>query len=127
MSLRTQSPITKENVGTVMKKYVTDFRNVSKKQHHYEQQHIGGNGYVNHYYDKDNKPLFTLQYQSGIPSCYVYKMTNEAGEQVTFVDLDADGNMDSVGVVSPNGENFVARDLNDDGKYTKNQILDIEI
>lgn len=122
-----QLPVSKKNIGDVMKKYVKDFREVSKKQHHYEERHVGGNGYVNSYYDKDNKPLFTLQYQKGDPSNYVYKMTNEHGEKITFVDLDADGNMDSVAVSYPDGRYFISRDLNDDGKYNKNDILDIKM
>lgn len=123
----TQTPVNNNNIGSVMKKYVNDFREVAKKQHHFEERHVGGNGYVKSYYDKDNKPLFTVQYQAGIPSNYVYKMTNEQGEEITFVDLDADGNMDSVGVNYPDGKYFVAKDLNNDGKYTNNQILDIKM
>jgi hypothetical protein len=122
----TQAPVTKENVGTVMKEYVKAFREAEKKQDHYEETRVGESGCVKSFYDKNNRPLFTMQYQEGVPSSCVYKMTNEKGEHITFVDLDADGNMDAVAVYDKTGKGFTARDLNDDGKYLKNEILDIK-
>jgi hypothetical protein len=122
----TQAPVTKENVGTVMRKYVKAFREAEKKQDHYEVEHIGRNGRFESYYDKNNKVLFTKQYCENIVGDDIYKMTNEKGEHITFVDLDGDGNLDSVGVYDSKERGFVARDLNDDGKYIKNKILDIK-